>query len=193
METSERLRLIKEKIQEKSKSNIVEELQILNRSFNDLRFTIIGSDRVESVKENEDLVELFKLMNERLAKLEAREEFRVSNLKDLPRPQVNMPDKIEISNIDKAKADKVKIDWENQPKKKQQTQEVEIKGLDKALEKIAPKNDEIPSAVDFLYTFDRKWKLIKILYSNMLLNVRIQREANGDISRLTFEAVSQGQ
>ena len=37
----------------------------------------------------------------------------------LPIPNIIIPKKLEISNIEKAKSDKVKIDWKNKPKEKE--------------------------------------------------------------------------
>lgn len=189
METDERIALIKKKIQEKKESGVIEELRSLNKSFNDLKYLITGSEKVNSIKQNEELLEIFKLMGEKIDKLYEKDTISVSNLKDLPRPVFKSPEKITVENIEEAKDKEIGINnWEKMPPVKI-PKEFQIKDLDKTLEKLLPK-DETPDNATMELTNNDLWKNVSINYpSGAVIKIAINRNSRDVITKLTFTRI----
>lgn len=100
-------------------------------------------------EEGEVKSELIKLITKALTHIEFADEIRVSNLKDIPRIELRIPEKQEVLIKEKPSwwkdpeprekfPDRIKIDWENAPKQKQQEEPNWLEGLiDRAIEKLA--------------------------------------------------------
>ena len=183
METSERLAELKKKIQEKSKNELLGEIRQLNKSFIELKYLIAGAEKVEAIKDNEELVLLFKEMNEKIGILADKNDSMVEDIKNIQRPLVKMPSEINIKNIEKAKQKDVSVDWQNMPKTVI-PERVEIKDLDKSLEKIIPK-DEMPIEATMKLMNDL-WEEVNIKYPSETINVKITRNDRDVIKKLTF-------
>jgi len=194
MELNERIQLLKKKIQaknDKSKADIVGELHQLNKSFNDLKYLITGSEKVESVKQNEDLVELFKLMNDKLQALKERETEFCEAIEKI-KPSVIMPSKFSIANINEAKPEKELRELiesfkelRTQREKPRERQTVKVEGLDKSLEKILPKEKELPETAT-MEVVNNLWKSVSINYPKGTLKIQIDRNDYDVIRKLTF-------
>ena len=103
----------------KEKSNVVVfELQKLNQSLIDFKDVISDSKDFSEIKTDlniskkiDQLSSDIHQVNENILKLLE---------KKIPEPKVIVPNKVEVKNISDAKVEKVKIDWENKPKEKQE-------------------------------------------------------------------------
>jgi hypothetical protein len=113
---------------------ILFELQELNESFNNLKDLISNSKEISEIKDNLELLDRFDNISENITKTNV--EIKKLTERKLPTPNVIIPKKLEISNIEKAKADDVKIDWNNAPKQEKTDVSTPIKWLYKALESV---------------------------------------------------------
>jgi hypothetical protein len=179
----DRLKLLelKRKILEKTNQTgaILNELKQLNGSMSQLENLLMGIQKIEDISKNDEIVEMLSKLNNGIEKIS-----NVTNLSQIPAPKVIMPSKIEISNIEKAKVNRVGIDWENMPKPAKSSDIVEVRGLDKSLEKIIPKN-ETPKDVSMEIT-DNLWEKVHINYPDETINISVNRNKQNIIRGLTF-------
>ncbi len=183
MEINERLQNLKTKIQEKGRNELLGEMRQLNRSFVELKYLISGAEKVEAIKDNEELINMFKEMNQKIQGLSDKNDSVVEDIKKIQRPLVKMPSDVKISNIDEARQKDVNIDWKNMPKTII-PDKVKIDGLDKSLEKIIPK-DEMPENATMELKNDL-WSKVTINYPSGSINVKIDRNDRDIIRKLTF-------
>jgi len=189
MESNEKLLLLKKKLAEKIGKNesILLELKLLNNSFTKtnakIESLILGIEEMGNAEKRKEMSKSLEELNENIKNISS---LRITNIKDMPRPNVIMPSKIKIDNIKDAKQENVKIDWENMPKPKvKNKQKVEVEGLDKSLEKIIPK-EELPNTATMEINNSDLWDSILINYPLEDIKVKIDRNNKDVIKKLTF-------
>lgn len=150
MKSESKLLNLKRKLLEKKNKleAMLFELRELNQGFLDFKKIVLKSDKISKIKDNTDFVKCFNILSKKIDNFS--EKIEKIDVSKMPTPKVIIPNKFLISNIKDAKSEKVKIDWENQPKQKEIRFDFlsPIRNLKKSIEStITPVIDKITKYV----------------------------------------------
>lgn len=134
--SEEKLLELKKRIQERTKKNsvVLDELRNLNKSFNKLSDLLSKSEKIKEIKDNKEFIESFDKVSTELRSVSER--IDKLDFSKLPTPNVIIPEKrsINVSNIKEAKADEVKINWQDKPQEDYRPVTNSLTGVFKSLE-----------------------------------------------------------
>lgn len=110
------------------------ELREINQSFGQFSDILLKSEKISKIKDNTNFVKSFEELSKKLN--DVYQKLDKLDFTKLPKPNVIIPKNLEISNIEKAKQDKVKIDWKNFPKETEEKRLSPFKWFYKTLEGV---------------------------------------------------------